>query len=141
MKPIFKDLTPNSIYLFVLGLALVALGHNQFMALAEGINPNFVLVLMVLGPGCLFMVSFITTASPKLCRSHLQAYVAFISGVEIGIAMYLGYCAAKWYQFPDASHLEPTVVCLTLVIGCLQWSKSKWEKRVKALIEVTQQAK
>lgn len=131
----FKDLPLVSIPLFLIGVTAVLLCHGQFMQLIAGDNADFLFGLMVFGPGCLFVVSFLTTYSPDLCRSHLKAYVALISGVEIGIALYLGYTATWWYREPDIPHLEPTVVSLTLIIGCLQWSKSKWEKRIKALIE------
>lgn len=131
----FKDLPISSIPLFAMGLTIVLLCHEQFTLLIEGGNAHFLFGLMMFGPGCLFAVSFITTFSPQLCRTHLQAYVAFISGVEIGIAIYLGFTATQWYQTPEISHLEPTVVSLTLIIGCLQWSKNKWEKRVQALID------
>ncbi len=131
----FKDLPISSIPLFIVGLAIVLLCYQQFDLLIQGSNANFLFGLMMFGPGCLFAVSFITTFSPALCRTHLQAYVAFISGVEIGIAVFLGLTATQWYSAPDVTHLEPTVVSLTLVIGCLQWSKNKWEKRVRALIE------
>lgn len=131
----FKDLPATSIPLFVLGLTLVMICHVQFMALIQGDNTEFLIALMIFGPGCLFAVSFLTTFSPSLCRSHLMAYDALISGVEIGIAAYLGYSAVQWYIMPDLARIEPTVVSLTLVIGSLQWSKRKWELRVKALLE------
>lgn len=137
----FKDLPSTSIPLFVIGLVLTAISHTQFIMLIEGNNSNFLFALMMFGPLCLFIVSFITVFLPDLCRSHLQAYVAFISGLEIGIAVYLGLAATRWYTTPDMPHLEPTVVSLTLIIGCLQWSKSKWEKRVKALLKAKQEAK
>lgn len=105
------------------------------MLLIEGNNQAFLLGLMIFGPGCLFVVSFITTFFPALCRSHLLAYIALITGVEIGIALYLGYSATQWYAIPDLPHIEPTVVSLTLIVGCLQWSKRKWEMRVRALLE------
>jgi hypothetical protein len=131
----FKDLPNSSIPLFIVGIILVIACHGQFMQLIEGNNPNFLIALMIFGPGCLFVVSFLTTFSPSLCRSHLMAYVALISGVEIGIAAYLGYAATQWYIFPDLPRVEPAVVSLTLVVGCLQWSKRKWEVRVKALLD------
>jgi hypothetical protein len=131
----FKDLPTSSIPLFLLGLVLVIICHSQFIQLINGDNATFLIGLMIFGPGCLFVVSFLTTFSPSLCRSHLTAYVALISGVEIGIAAYLGYSATQWYIVPDLSRIEPTVVSLTLVIGCLQWSKRKWELRVRALLE------
>ncbi|WP_395338355.1 hypothetical protein PN836_011365 [Ningiella sp. W23] len=131
----FRDLPASSIPLFIGGLLLTLLCHNQFVALIDGDNAAFLIILMVFGPGCLFVVSFITTFFPSLCRSHLIAYVALISGVEIGIAAYLGYSATQWYMYPDLPRIEPTVVSLTLVIGCLQWSKRKWQLRVKALLE------
>lgn len=131
----FKDLPATSIPLFILGLILAMVCHSQFMLLIEGSNPEFLIALMIFGPGCLLVVSFLTTFSPSLCRSHLMAYVALISGVEIGIAAYLGYSATQWYINPDLPRIEPAVVSLTLVIGCLQWSKRKWEVRVKALLE------
>ena len=136
----FKDLPITSIPLFLVGTLTIALCHNQLIQLVDGNNPEFLFVLMMFGPGCLFAVSFVTSFSPALCRNHLNAYVALISGVEIGIALYLGYAATQWYREPDMPHLEPTVVSLTLVIGCLQWSKSKWEKRVRALLESEAQA-
>lgn len=131
----FRDLPATSIPLFITGLVIVFLCHFQFMRLIAGDNPEFLIALMVFGPGCLFVVSFITTFFPSLCRTHLMAYVALISGVEIGIAAYLGYSATQWYITPDLHRIEPTVVSLTLIIGCLQWSKRKWELRVKALLE------
>jgi multisubunit Na+/H+ antiporter MnhC subunit len=135
-KPVpFKDLPTTSIPLFLLGIIVVALCHSQFMLLIDGNNANFLIALMIFGPGCLLVVSFLTTFSPSLCRTHLIAYVALISGVEIGIAVYLGYSATQWYIVPELERIEATVVSLTLVIGCLQWSKRKWELRVKALLE------
>ena len=131
----FRDLPATSIPLFALGLIIVLFCHFQFMHLIAGENPEFLVVLMVFGPGCLFVVSFITTFFPSLCRTHLMAYVALISSVEIGIAAYLGYSATQWYITPELYRIEPTVVSLTLIIGCLQWSKRKWELRVKALLE------
>lgn len=129
-----KDLPIVSIPLFVLGLALVFLNHQQFIALIAGNNVGFIVVLMIFGPGCLFAVSFITTFFPALCRSHLLAYIALISGVEIGIAAYLGFAATQWYIDPELARIEPTVVSMTLIIGCLQWSKRKWEIRVQSLL-------
>jgi len=134
----FRDLPVSTIPLFLGGLSIVFLCHEQFVLLQEGNNGDFLFALMMFGPGCLFGVSFITTFYPNLCRSYLKGYVALISGVEIGIAVYLGFIATQWYRNPDTPHLEPTVVCLTLIIGCLQWSKSKWEKRIKALLEERQ---
>lgn len=131
----FKDLPATSIPLFILGLILVLVCHGQFMSLINGDNAEFLIALMIFGPGCLFVVSFMTTFSPALCKNHLMAYVALISGVEIGIGVYLGYSATHWYIVPDLPRIEPTVVNLTLVIGCLQWSKKKWEQRVKALLD------
>jgi len=130
-----RDLPKITIPLFVSGIILVLLCHGQFMQLIQGNNVKFIIALMIFGPGCLFAVSFITTFFPELCRSHLLAYIALISGVEMGIAIYLGYSATQWYLDPNLPHVEPTVVSLTLVIGCLQWSKRKWELRVKALLD------
>lgn len=135
----FRDLPVINIALFVLGIASALICYDQFMRLIAGDNATFLFGLMIFGPGCLFAVSFITSFSPALCRNHLNAYVALISGVEIGIAIYLGYAATQWYVTPDIPHLEPTVVSLTLIIGCLQWSKRKWELRVRALIEEQRQ--
>jgi hypothetical protein len=131
----FKDLPISSIPLFLTGLGVVFLSHNQFITLIDGNNTEFLFAMMMIGPACLLAVTFLTAFSPALCRNHLLAYVALISGVEIGIAVYLGLAATEWYRMPNMSHLEPTVVSLTLVIGCLQWSKNKWEKRVRALLE------
>lgn len=136
----FRDLPVINIALFIFGLASALICYDQFMRLIDGDNARFLFGLMIFGPGCLFAVSFITSFSPALCRNHLNAYVALISGVEIGIALYLGYAATQWYVTPGIPHLEPTVVSLTLIIGCLQWSKRKWELRVRALIQDKQQS-
>ena len=142
LQPVpFKDLPNSSIPLFILGLILVLVCHSQFIQLIDGNNANFLIALMIFGPGCLLVVSFLTTFSPSLCRSHLMAYVAIISGVEIGIAVYLGYSATRWYIVPELPRIEATVVSLTLVIGCLQWSKRKWELRVRALLEIKNDGK
>lgn len=135
VKTPFRDLPTISIPLFLLGLVIMLLCYSQFMLLIEGKNHVFLAALMIFGPGCLFVVSFITTFFPALCRSHLMAYIALITGVEVGIALFLGYAATQWYLTPDLPRIEPTVVSLTLIIGCLQWSKRKWELRVRALLE------
>jgi len=134
----FKDLPLITVSLFMLGLISAWYFYDQFMLLIAGDNAAFLFGLMIFGPGCLFAVSFLTHFSPSLCRSHLKAYVALISGVEVGIGVYLGYAATQWYVMPEVPHLEPTVVSLTLIIGCLQWSKKKWELRVRALLEEKQ---